>query len=304
MKLSIRSRVVKNYEVQVAAPLLVEPDPLVFEKLTNHLSILTAREEMTPPGPTGLAGAEGQESARPESETQISMLWTQAEAEANAKAEGMINGAEEKAKAIISEAERQAEEILSAAKREEAAILAAVQAEEQLIRERVSENVRAEVLPQVEAEGYEAGHQQGYAEAEKLIDEARKLLGLAQTALAAELKKVDGLLVTLALKIAGRIVRATLAVSPQKLLDTIRALTLLPQEREGWILHISPADAHWLEALPPEWQLLCQIVPDTVLAAGDCFLECSEGILDASLEAQLAKLEQSLREELLGGGLE
>ena len=127
---------------------------------------------------------------------------------------------------------------------------------------------------------------------------------MAQRAVQEEFAKVDEELLHLSIKVAERLVRASLAVQPQKLLEIIRALTLLPQERLGWRLHVSPDDAAWLEKLSEVSQPPCPWVSDESLSSGDCFLECQEGIFDARLEAQLDKLEHTLREELENGGLE
>jgi flagellar assembly protein FliH len=89
-------------------------------------------------------------------------------------------------------------------------------------------------------------------------------------------------------------------VEPQRLVAIIQALTLLPQERLGWRLHVAPDDTRWLEGD----QSPCPWVIDESLNPGDCFLECQEGIFDARLEAQLGKLEHTLREELEHGSVE
>ena len=133
-----------------------------------------------------------------------------------------------------------------------------------------------------------------------MTEKANQLFQLAQRAVQEEYAKVDEDLLHLAIKIAERIVRSSLAVEPQRLVGIIQALTLLPQEREGWRLHVAPEDARWLEGN----QSPCPWVIDESLNPGDCFLECQEGIFDARLEAQLDKLEHTLREELEHGGVE
>lgn len=197
--------------------------------------------------------------------------------------------AQEKAVVILAQAEASAQEIIARA-----------QADQERLRQEIIENVRAEVFPVAQAEGYQVGLQAGKMEAQHLVDNANQLIKLAQRAVQEEYTKVDGELLHLAIKIAERLVRSSLAFEPQRIITIIQAITLLPQERLGWRLHVAPDDARLLEDTQPS----CPWVIDESLNPGDCFLECQEGIFDAQLEAQLEKIEHTLREELEHGGVE
>ncbi|TGE32614.1 FliH/SctL family protein [Desulfosporosinus sp. Sb-LF] len=274
MRLSISGRVVKSYDVEVSAPRMVESLE-GFQQLGPRLTVLSVEEE-------------DRTSANSE---HLSWIANPIEVEAKEKAAAIFAEAQEKAAIILAEAEAEAQEIRVQA-----------QADADRFRQEVVETARAEVYPAAQSEGYQAGLQKGEAEGNRLFQEANQLFNLAQRAVQEEYAKVDGELLGLAIKIAERIVRSSLAVEPQRLAAIIQALTLLPQNREGWRLHVAPEDARWLERVgnqPP-----CPWVSDESLGPGDCFLECQEGIFDAQLEAQLVKLEQSLREEFEHGGLE
>jgi len=194
---------------------------------------------------------------------------------------------------IVAEAELRAQEIRTEA-----------QSDLEQLRQEAIQSAQAEVYPVAQAEGYQAGFEAGYnageAEGKDFSQKANQLFQLAQRAVQEEYAKVDEELLHLAIKIAERLVRSTLTVEPQRLVGIIQALSLLPQEREGWRLHVAPDDARWLEGNQPP----CPWVIDESLSPGDCFLECQEGIFDARLEAQLDKLEHTLREELEHGGVE
>ncbi len=264
MKLSINGRVVKSYDVEVSTPRMVECAE-GFQQLGEILAVLSVGEE----------GRNPVNSARPE---QPVMMPNPIEEEAK-----------ERAAMILVEAENRAQVILEEGR-----------ADFERLRQEVVDTARAETYPVAQVEGYQVGLQAGEAEGKRLAEKANQLFQLAQRAVQEEYAKVDEDLLRLAIKIAERIVRSSLAVKPQRLVGIIQALTLLPQEREGWRLHVAPDDARWLEGNQPP----CPWVSDESLNPGDCFLECQEGIFDARLEAQLDKLEHTLREELEHGSVE
>ena len=264
MKLSISGRVLKSYDVEVSTPRMVECNE-GFQQLGDFLTVLSVPEE-------------GLKLEDLEQLEHLSLVATSIETEAR-----------DKAATILAEAETYAQEIRAQA-----------QADQEQLRQEVIRTAQAEVYPTAQAEGYQAGFQAGEAEGESITQKANQLFQLAQRAVQEEYAKVDEALLHLAIKIAERLVRSSLAVEPQHLIGIIQALTLLPQEREGWRLHVAPDDARWLEGN----QQSCPWVIDESLSPGDCFLECQEGIFDARLEAQLDKLEHTLREELEHGSVE
>lgn len=268
MKLSIKGRVVKSFDVEVSTPRMVECNE-GFQQLGAFLTVLSVAEESRNPVDLPIL-------------TQPNPMTDSIEAEAK-----------EKAALILAEAENIAQTILDEAR-----------ADLDRLRQEVLEKAQAEVYPAAQVEGYQAGLQAGLqageAEGKRLAEKANQLFQLAQRAVQEEYSKVDENLLHLAIKIAERIVRTSLAMEPQRLVAIIQALALLPQERLGWRLHVAPDDSHLLE----ENQSPCPWVIDESLNPGDCFLECQEGIFDARLEAQLDKLEHTLREELEHGDVE
>lgn len=265
MKSFIKRRVVKNWDVEISTPCMVEWNK-EFQELSPCLTVLEVENE----------------------ETVLEF-----EAEAERKAELILAEAKTRAQEILAQAETRAQEIITQAR-----------TDLERWRQEVRETARAEVYPAARSEGYQAGFEAGEAEGKHLTENAQQLFRLAQRAFQEEYAKVDGDLLHLAIKIAERLVHSSLTLEPQRLVGIIQALALLPQERTDWKLHVSAEDALWLEKLPVEAQPPCPWVIDESLSLGDCFLECQEGVFDARLEAQLEKLEQVLREELGHGGLE
>ena len=284
MKSFIKGRIFKSRDVEVSTPRMVEFLE-GFQQLGTCLTVLTEGGEVQ-----NSARHEWGQTSLSEVETQEKLALLQAEAEAGART-------------VLAEAEARAQEVVAQAEARAQEILAQAQADVGRLRQEVVETAQAEVYPTAQAEGYQVGFKAGESEGKRVTEEANKLFQLAQQAVQEEFAKVDKDLLQLAFKIAERLVRSSLAVEPQRLVEIIRALTLLPQERLGWRLHVASEDAAWLEKLPEGSLPPCPWVMDESLSPGDCFLECQEGVFDARLEAQLDKLEHTLREELENGGL-
>lgn len=302
MKLSTRARVVKSNTVEVCIPHLVECQKGEFRFLGEHLSVV---RESTLGLPNEGRSDHLREGLEKQGELRVvAKTWPTEEAP-------VLSQAKEQAQEIIAQAERtlaQAKEIVAQAQVDVRMFHEEARIEAESLRTRiqveVSQQAYAEGHAQGLAQGLREGKEQGEKEAERIKTEARELFQLAQRAVEEELAKVDETLLHLALKVSERIVRVNLKQNPEYLLYRIRALTLVPEQREGWRLHVAQKDAEWLMKLPPEDRLRIPLVEDDTLNTGDCFLECSEGIFDARLEAQLDRFEQLLGEELRHGGLE
>jgi flagellar assembly protein FliH len=209
-----------------------------------------------------------------------------------------IAEAEVQAREILREAEARVREMIRQGEIEANTIIQRAEMQEKRLQEELALAVRKEIEPLAYSEGYEKGIRKAEQESREIIEQAKSFFSMAQRVLQEEYAKVDDSLLELAVKIAERITRASLALDRRKLLDVVRALALLPQEREGWRLHISPDDVKWIMKLSPHDQLPCPWIKNETLSQGDCFLECQEGIFDARVEAQLAKIEKVLLEEL------
>jgi flagellar assembly protein FliH len=295
MKLSTRPRVVKGNAVEVSIPRLVECQNGGFQFLGEYLTVvrdtsLSLSEEEN----RDFINLKREALHEPRSgvrdwETDVSTVLNQAKAQAEeiiAQAQEILTKAQVEAQNFEADARQKIEDLR-------------IRVQEEVSRQAYKEGY-AEGL----AQGLNEGTQKGKEEAEEIKKEAKDLLHLAQRAVDVEFSKVDETLLRLALKVSERIVRVNLKHHPDYLLHRIRALTLLPQEREGWRLHVSQHDAQWLRNLPPKEKLTIPLIEDDTLKPGDCYLECLEGIFDARLEAQLERFEHLLREELRHGGLE
>lgn len=203
------------------------------------------------------------------------------------------------------EAQETASQIIARAQAEAAEIRRNAEAEVEKLKGEIRWQAEEKIFPAAQKKGFNEGYQAGAAEGEKYRTELEEKLAdaktqwaLAQRAAQEEFAKVDKDLVHLAVQIAGRVIRAEVQADPGTILERIRTLTLLPQERKGWTLHLSPEDVRWIERLKPEERPVDDWIADERLTEGDCYLECREGLFDARLAAQLEKLEQCLQEDL------
>ncbi|NMA68382.1 MAG: flagellar assembly protein FliH [Desulfitobacterium sp.] len=289
MKLFTRSRIVKRESVEVTSPCLVECEFEEFRILSDHLTVVRDKEELTGQKDTfsQLEELEELEGAR---ETYLS--------EAREEAKEILAEAEElraQGELFLKEAQEEGEKL-----RQE--ILAEAHKEAEKLKEEISQKAYEEGYTLGQEEGYKAGWQKGEVESKELIAQGQKVLKLAQKAAYGEWNKVDETLLKLSLKVAERIVKAHIQIHPESLIERIRALSLLPEEREDWKLHVSSADYQWLSEKVGD-ELRIPLFEDQTLMEGDCFLECGEGIFDASLDILLERCEQLLREELRYGQL-
>ncbi|MEA4900838.1 FliH/SctL family protein [Desulfitobacterium sp.] len=271
----IKSRVVKSQAVEVLNPRVVEIDAEEFLHLRQRLTVV---QEIPSPA---------------DSPDELAELTSNAQAEALAEAQKIIDQAQAQAEQLRSQAETEIAELKQRISEEVTEVTAKAQSEG-----------FEKGLTQGKTEGYDEGIAQGEHEIAEKVQQSKTLLQYLQNAVKDEFAKVDHDLLHLSIKIAEQVIRASLEIKPELLLKQIKALTLFPQEREGWRLHIAPEDFGWLQNSDFATQLNLSYIPDDTLHQGECFLECSEGIFDSRLELQLAHLEQLLREELNHEGLE
>ncbi len=308
MKSFTSQRVVKSYAVEVSAPRVLDCQADAFRSLMSRLTVVTVDEDKEVL--RAVKNEDVQEWFFSETENVVqggNRFWSKNGAESEDDPEKQDGAqsveqakAAEEATAIIAKARAEAAEIRRQAEEDGAAILAKARAEEESLRLQLEADVRSEVFPQAQQEGYEEGVRAGREEGANLRAEAYALLNLAQTALEAEYVKVDEEILHLSILIAERLARAALTIDPARLVAIVRNLSLLPQERQGWRLHLAAADADWIQRLEPG-ELPCPWVVDESLNRGDCVLECQEGIFDARVATQLERLEEALREELRRG---
>jgi flagellar assembly protein FliH len=110
--------------------------------------------------------------------------------------------------------------------------------------------------------------------------------GAAASSAPGELDEED--LIRLAVKIAGRIVRAELQLAPEKIVEIARATIAAAGARAGRTLVVHPDDAALVARLG------VPVRTDETIERGGCVVESPLGRADARLETSLAAIERAL----------
>jgi len=185
------------------------------------------------------------------------------------------------------------------------------------IRKRAQENGYAQGHAQGLAEGAQQGHEEGYAqgyaqglregrqagqcEGQRLAQQhAQQLHTLAQAcAQALECLEADvgQSLVHLAISIAQQVLRSTLQVEPEKLLDSVRDIVHMHGDTQAILtLYVHPQDhelvQHYLaqDGLVKRWRLLT----DETIEPGGCRAETGLGAIDATLQTRWRRVVETL----------
>lgn len=176
-----------------------------------------------------------------------------------------------KAKVVAAEvvdARERAEQILAEAREKAEAIERAAEAEAGAIRERAAR------------EGAEAGRA-----------EAAATIARAEARRQALLDEAEGALGRLAAEAARKVVRAELALAPERVRDIARDLLDRVRRARELRVQVAEADAERVRPLLPERATL---EVSAELAPGDVVLRTEVGELDARIDVQLAALERAL----------
>ena len=152
---------------------------------------------------------------------------------------------------------------------------------------------------------YERGLADGrrHAEAERqqdlaVLTEAVRKFDAARSALQ---QTVDDEIIALALQIASKILHESAESRREQIVTQVKAALGAVQESDGVVIQVHPADAAVLEAVRAELTggqqvaVKLTIEPVASLQRGSCFLHTATRFVDASLDTQLLRLGDALR---------
>lgn len=156
-----------------------------------------------------------------------------------------------------------------------------------------SEQGRAHGLEMGRAEGFEAGMQQALAEGATLTrSQVESLTALLETSANALLEieaETGEALIHLAVSIAQQVLRSSLAVEPEKILDTIHDILQMDAGNEGLLrLRLHPDDLDLVQTHLTDdpsarrWRLQA----DPSIERGGCIAETALGDVDATLQTR------------------
>ncbi|HEV3322004.1 MAG TPA: FliH/SctL family protein [Solirubrobacteraceae bacterium] len=168
--------------------------------------------------------------------------------------------------------------------------------------ERIRELARAEG----HAEGLAQGREDGLSEARSAASALRQALAeaLALRAQLAEETEADA--VALALALAAKILAGTLAVEPERVLDTVRGALRRVTDRRRVTVLVDPADLETVSAAVAELETQvggidhCDVQADRRVGRGGAIVRTLESEVDASIDTQLERAREVIQAELGG----
>jgi flagellar assembly protein FliH len=109
--------------------------------------------------------------------------------------------------------------------------------------------------------------------------------------------------VALALAVARRILHRELTVAPEALWGLVKAALEKLEAREVHRVRVAPSDAATLRKFIEQMGLpqRVELVEDATLAPGSVLIDSSRGVLDASVDTQLAEIERGFADLVRSG---
>ena len=148
-------------------------------------------------------------------------------------------------------------------------------------------------------EGYQEGLEQAKADIQEVKNATTSFLGAKQ----AVFDYIAPDILEISVDIAQKIIKKELQQDPNVILDNILALLKgLSKEETKITLRVNPAQVSLLKSETPN--LLNEagldakilVVPDETIMEGGCVVTTNNGVIDATIETQLAVISEALRE--------
>lgn len=200
----------------------------------------------------------------------------------------------ERSAQYLQDAKTEADQMLTAAKKA---------VEEQRMQ---WESERQEFIEQAQLEGYQkgfaAGQQEGLQSYQAKMEEAHKLIELAQQDYKATVESSEDVLLDLGLKLAEKILHEKLEKEPESYLSIVKGAIADWKERSDLRLYVHTDSYELVLQQKEELTLLTgkdfdlMIMPQHDLPVGGCILETKHGRIDASIDSQLTVLREKLFE--------
>lgn len=168
----------------------------------------------------------------------------------------------------------------------------AIVAEAEMARERAVEDGWRE--------GFEAGIAEARAQMSDAVAATAGILSAMEEELAVLPERLAQEVAAVAVETAARIIRAELAVRPERVVDVARGAIRRATDRDRLLAHVNPADlavmrdatAGLVEQMGGIHRF--DVIEDPRIAPGGCVLETPSGDVDARIESQLSRILEGL----------
>jgi flagellar assembly protein FliH len=213
------------------------------------------------------------------------------------------------------EMSQQASYLLQTSKNEAEQIIKTALAEKSRIAEQIEQErnawirEREQLFEQVRLEGYAEGLELGRQEALKQyqanIEEAQRIIDLANKDYDEKVQSSEETILALSIKLAEKVISTKLLESRENFLPLVKQALNEVKEYENIKIHVHPTSYELLLSQKEELNLLVtndtdiSIYANAELEVNACFIESAFGRIDVSVDTQLQQLKKQLI-ELLG----
>lgn len=147
------------------------------------------------------------------------------------------------------------------------------------------------------------GYQDGMNRAQADIEELRMALGGFLGAKQAVFDKIAPEILAISVEIAKKIIKKELTQAPEVILESVTTiLKSLSKEETKVMLKVNPSQVTLLRnEVPPiasnfGLEAKISVIPDESIMEGGCIVTTTNGVVDATIETQLAIVSEALRE--------
>ena len=155
---------------------------------------------------------------------------------------------------------------------------------------------------QIKEAAYQEGYNQGLENAKNDIVAFKSNIGAFMNSEKRVFDAIAPDIIEISLQIAKKIIKHEVQVDPQIVIDTVLdVLSNIPKNEPKLTLLVNPVQSQYIkDNLPDKLTLLgveskLNIVSDETVSEGGCILQTNNGIVDASIEAQLDIIQNALR---------
>lgn len=155
---------------------------------------------------------------------------------------------------------------------------------------------------QIRQSAYQEGFNAGLQQAQEDIANFRNVLGAFMGADERVFNEIAPNVLELAMEIAQKIIKHEIKTDPQIVIDTVMdVMKTLSKNEPKIVLRVNPVQVQYIkDTLPEQIRLLgmetkLSVLSDEGITEGGCIVQTNNGVVDASIEAQLEIVQNALR---------
>ncbi len=159
-----------------------------------------------------------------------------------------------------------------------------------------------EEATQIKEAAYQEGYNLGLEQAKNDVEKLKNALTIFMGADKRVFDAIAPDIIEMSLSIAKKIIKHEVQTDPQIIIDTVMDIfKTIPKNEPKVVIKVNTVQSQYVkDNLPEKLTLLgveskISIVPDDSISEGSCIVQTNNGIVDASLEAQLDIVQSALR---------